>query len=573
MYHSNNSNNPKHPIIHDKTQSTDHFRFSLPYTGRTNKSLFGEENHGIKVLLEDDTATTSISGSNSNHTAGQHSQDHLLQISLVSPSPRPIPNMSFANRSTGSLTANDATTATTTNDNNSNNDQDEEHRHKNHNRIIPPSIRCAPSTTATTTTNLNGVVAEPYSCSTIASTANATTGDIPMSKFPLTQNSSNFPVPSNIQEEIPYISVDGRRKRRRTTFEDAFHQCLSMTMHEDSIASTAISNNDNISTPERDSINDSMYVDDEYNDEESSHNDNIDDDDDDDGNDDWNIHNHQGYYSSPMARRYDNVDEVSKKLSYHQHHDNEYQNSTDNDNHLGGTTWTNTIRVSRMSSTDSIPDQNHGQDDDSISSSSTKSNVDIHSNNHDEDDNEDNSVMEEQEGRTTSSLPSATPSTSLLFAPRKGKKHTEYVDPVDQRIEELIRHSRIKAMVMTQRERERQRQQQRAYEKCKMQQMGEKEMDHGGEGGGASGSLDLGSGMELRRKNEQEESYFTGQSTDDSVLPLWSNAGGCNLVGTATRSSSSNVSLVREGPYRSRSNSIPRGMKYSEFMDMEMSDG
>ena len=37
---------------------------------------------------------------------------------------------------------------------------------------------------------------------------------------------SNGLTPPN---DIPYISVDGRRKRRRTTFEDAFQNCLSMS--------------------------------------------------------------------------------------------------------------------------------------------------------------------------------------------------------------------------------------------------------------------------------------------------------------------------------------------------------
>ena len=31
------------------------------------------------------------------------------------------------------------------------------------------------------------------------------------------------------EHEMPYVSVEGRRKRRRTTFEDAFHHCLSIS--------------------------------------------------------------------------------------------------------------------------------------------------------------------------------------------------------------------------------------------------------------------------------------------------------------------------------------------------------
>jgi hypothetical protein len=228
--------------------------------------------------------------------------------------------------------------------------------------------------------------------------------------------------------------------------------------------------------------------------------------------------------------------------------------------------WTNSIKVSRMSSTDSLPDPNHDQDEASISSSSTKSDHDnINDSNHDDgDDNDDDNVSSLEE------LTQPVSSSSLLLAPRKVKKHTEYIDPVDQRIEELIRHSRIKAMVMTQRELERQRQQQRAYEKCKMQQMGEKEMDHGEVrgGGGVGESMGVGGGLELRRKNEQEESYFTGQSTDDSVLPILRQVGG-SYWGTA---SSNGSSLAIGGLRRSRSNSIPRGMKYSEFMDVDMSD-
>lgn len=577
----NTSNDP----VKEKSQ-TDYFRLSFPSTRLSNKSLLvgeGEKQENIhKVVLEGQGTTIpsiiSDSGSSTTNSRMGHRQGNPLVLPQVSPSsPRALFHMPLANASTIGQGG--------THYDYDNDEDDDEHRHK-HKHYTSSAI---PTCSLSTTNHVSSTAATTDANANDSSTF-ATSGGNNKSLFPppppphssSCQNSSHLPVPGNIQEEIPYISVDGRRKRRRTTFEDAFHQCLSMTMHEDSGIATA-TNSDNISTPERDVMNDSMYVDDDDNDDgdgkqSKDHDDDEEEDDDDDEEEakDWNGHMTQGYYSSPRTKLYENVGEISKKLSYYPQEDDHDQNTTSNTSHLveGGSTWKNSCKVSRMSSTDSLPDENHDLDEASISSSSTKSADHDSTNDGDYDDNDNTFMEQEGEERTSSLLPPPPISSSLLLAPRKVKKHSEYVDPVDQRIEELIRHSRIKAMVMTQRELDRQRQQQRAYEKCKMQQRGEKEMDHGESGGGQE-SMDVGGGFELRRKNEQEESYFTGQSTDDSVLPPWRKVGGSNLS-TSSTSTASNIgtSFVGEGGLRlSRSNSIPRGMKYSEFMDVEMSDG
>ena len=228
-------------------------------------------------------------------------------------------------------------------------------------------------------------------------------------------------------------------------------------------------------------------------------------------------------YSSPSAN---GEPQISKRLDY-----NEYDTSSSR----------RELPLFNMSSTDSLPDRTNDKDEASISSTS---------------DSEYNS----------SSSNDVSSSTPMPFAPRKAKKQMEHLDPVDERIEELIRHSRIKAMILSNREHERQNQRMGAHAKFKSQQMDEKEMDHGGE--------KVEGGSELRRKNEKEISTFTGISTDDSALP-WSRGGRLSRGRSQARGSispTSSVTLLNgDGARQSRSSSIPRGMKYSEFMDTDMS--
>ena len=191
---------------------------------------------------------------------------------------------------------------------------------------------------------------------------------------------------------------------------------------------------------------------------------------------------------------------------------------------------------------------------------------------------------------STSVSASAPASASLpvLFAPRKAKKHAEHLDPVDERIEELIRHSRIKALMLSNRE----KQKQKAYEKCKSQQMDEKEMDRGDGGGGGGGSggarsssssiaVDVDNDNDntctLRRKNEKEKSLFTGKSTDDfhatdtSTWRTLERRGSSFMSITSGSLLSGDEATYSSSNSRSRSNSVPRTMKYSESMDVEMS--
>ena len=320
---------------------------------------------------------------------------------------------------------------------------------------------------------------------------------------PLSSSAPNntLPIQNSIQHEAPYISVDGRRKRRRTTFEDAFHQ-LTMSMHEDN----NMFSRDEISTPVKDGNNDSMQYPDGDNDDST------------DGAGAFN-------YSSPSAN---GEPQISKRLDY-----NEYDTSSSR----------RELPLFNMSSTDSLSDRKNDKDEASISSNFNSDS--------------------EYDSSSSNDVSSSTP---MPFAPRKAKKQMEHLDPVDERIEELIRHSRIKAMILSNREHERQNQRMGAHAKFKSQQMDEKEMDHGGE--------KVEGGSELRRKNEKEISAFTGISTDDSALP-WSRGGRLSRGRSQARGSispTSSVTLLNgDGARQSRSSSMPRGMKYSEFMDTDMS--
>ena len=304
-------------------------------------------------------------------------------------------------------------------------------------------------------------------------------------------HSSKVQVPVNIQQEIPYISVDGRRKRRRTTFEDAFHQCLTMTMHEDNNLIRA----DDIGTPIGDTK--AMIEDSDEND----------------------LANMTG------------SDSVKKRLQY---------------------------SFNKSSSTDSLPDE---MEDGSISSNdSNVDSTDI--------DCSDIDSMSESD------------SNPICYAPRKNKPISS-LNPVDERIEELIRHSRIKAMIQSQsetnsHEQKKTLQQQQAYTKYKSTiQQCEKDMDIGDcdLASVAVGANCGSSNVEvLKRKNDKEISHFTGKTTDDSVLPT---QGGHERGRSLHRDKYNNSILFTEAnkskPFvQSRSNSIPRGMKYSDFEEMEM---
>jgi len=339
-------------------------------------------------------------------------------------------------------------------------------------------------------------------------------GTAPLSTSATVPNNT-VPIPSSVQQEIPYISVDGRRKRRRTTFEDAFHQCLTMTMHEDNMFPR-----DEISTPVKDCNNDSMQYMDGNNDNSTA-----------------GAGARAFNYSSPIGTNTNSspVDnegvaepQISKRLDY---------------NKCDTSSTRRELPLFRMSSTDSIPDRKNDDDDASISSTDSDYNS------------------------SSSNDVTSSSSTPMHFAPRKAKKQMEHLDPVDERIEELIRHSRIKAMILSNRELERQNQRMGAHAKFKSQQMDEKEMDHGGD--------KVEGGSELRRKNEKEISAFTGISTDDSALS-WSSGGRLSRGRGQARGSispTSSVTLLNGdgGRQSSRSSSIPRGMKYSDFRDTDMS--
>ena len=341
-------------------------------------------------------------------------------------------------------------------------------------------------------------------------------------------------ISNDFDSEVPYICIDGRRKRRRTTLEDAFNQCLSMNMEDEN---NCIGDNE-ITTPTKDSLSK----------DDSMHGSGL----------DWDA-------SSPDARghgRSNSGDQgvISKRLDY-------YGESYANGN--GNCTPMPRESYSRTSSMETINDRDDGEE--SISSVS---------------DSEGGNTTSYSSSLSSSSLSSGSGAVPACYAPRKAKKQMEYLDPVDERIEDLIRHSRIKAMVLTNREVERQKQRQKAYQKFKTQQMDEKDSDYGRDRHVMNDDVNanVGNGSpenmpnDLRRKNEKEKGLFTGKSTDDFEHRLGVGHGRRTMPFARGRSSfkmpHGSGPLLDDGPlHQTRSSSIPRDMKYCESsMDVEMTE-
>ncbi len=171
--------------------------------------------------------------------------------------------------------------------------------------------------------------------------------------------------------------------------------------------------------------------------------------------------------------------------------------------------------------------------------------------------------------------PAAIP-MPILCAPRKGRKQRQNVDIVDERLEELIRHSRLKAMSII--ENEKNKILLKAREEMKLQQMREKEMDQDDsnlvatddnrnmDGDNNTSCVSSSSNDSLRRKNQKEQSFFTGKTTDDLGVRMERGRG---RERSQRRSFLSGNSMIGTSSL-SRSNSIPRGMKYCESMDLDV---
>lgn len=210
---------------------------------------------------------------------------------------------------------------------------------------------------------------------------------------------------------IPFVSMDhDRRKRRRMTMEDAFANCLTMNQRMDSgVQSSSSSSVDWIMTPERDVCTTPTAT----------------------------TPTEPSITTSPMDPGYDyNTQEhfnmgysnISKKLEF-----------SEGMPHEGGPSMlpnmdTNAMRR-QTSQCSSNEDLNPEVDDDLTMNDDTNT---------------------ETSTSSTTSSSNHSNGLSLLFAPRKHKgQNAKFRDPVDERIEELIRHSRIKAMMMTNREKKR----------------------------------------------------------------------------------------------------------------------
>jgi hypothetical protein len=353
---------------------------------------------------------------------------------------------------------------------------------------------------------------------------------------------SNGLTPPN---DIPYISVEGRRKRRRTTFEDAFQNCLSMS--DPDPTSINNENGDGFGFIANDS---SLLIDDDVmtpirdgNGSESG-----------------------SYLNVNTPSRDQNI---SKRLDFTFGVDDNVDCASNNSDAItehrkGGRSKKSAQFFRTMSSTDVDSEE---KDFPSTSTSDEDDMNDFYGNRSD-------LTLTTDRDTSLSSLP-ASENYSVLFAPRKGRKQYKPLDPVDERLEDLIRHSRIKALMRAKAkstssetlhgsndEAEMSKlkvEHGTMHESLKRQQMREKETDKNASASPSAHDC-------LRRKNEKEQNnLFTGKSTDDSGI----SPGALRSMERATRGGRGRT-LLNDTKSKSRSSSIPRDMKYCESMDMDV---
>ncbi len=224
-------------------------------------------------------------------------------------------------------------------------------------------------------------------------------------------------------------------------------------------------------------------------------------------------------------------------------------------------------------------------------------------------DNQDNDNHTETSLSSTTSSSNHSNGLSLLFAPKKHKgQNAKPVDPVDERIEELIRHSRIKAMMITNRDMKRDLQQRGQRDKSGCGSVSSS-MEHEFNQHGVTDDVDIVSALfgQKRKKSQMENHqdhdngiaqdvysnryYNDGQihkphpltgkvlrfgSIESATMEEW------NSFSSPSKLSRANSSLDKTDisncltviSNRSRSNSIPSTMKLShveqeESLEME----
>ncbi len=422
----------------------------------------------------------------------------------------------------------------------------------------------------------------------------------------------------NQEEETPYISVDGRRKRRRTTLDDAFRH-LSIMEQQQQPFHLHPYNNNTTTTPNISDRNE----------------------------------NSKTIYGASLSSLSFVTPCVSKKLNYdstvtatatdpatfttpsrgRDSQDNyrirvdDFDVDADHDD-MGGIILHSNLNYNHETSFCSLT----SSVDDNIEDEDIHRDVlvDIDDGDDDDDNFQDNICTDNDVGEdcnddaissnsTEAPLATSNSSTaqSLLFAPRKDKnKHktiiyNQHNNPVDDRIEELIRHSRLKAMIQLTREAEsgsgisreslRREQKRRNYEKMLSQNKVVQCMDNGchtlrrknsssgldstvtGEDSSSTSTSSCSSVRRHRVCRFRRSNRVSSDSWSSSASPLNTNANAKKKVHGIQSSNMPHKLLskgmanddnaigelrgrsrVRKGN-NSRSRSLPREMKYPEI--------
>lgn len=239
----------------------------------------------------------------------------------------------------------------------------------------------------------------------------------------------HMPIRYQTKNTIPFVSMDhDRRKRRRMTMEDAFANVLSMNHNTDD---DDYGLHDTTTHEIDPTIKSSPSV-------------------------DWIMTPERDVFTPPTATAASMSTPPMDPAAYIQEHPNvEYPNISKKLEFSEGMTIEVGPSLSTMKNNTMYRQTSNDTNFDNVDLSSDVDDLAMSDVNNYEDDN-----YTEASASSTTSSSNHSNGLSLLFAPRKHKgQNTKPVDPVDERIEELIRHSRIKAMMMSNREKKRDLQQ------------------------------------------------------------------------------------------------------------------
>ena len=253
----------------------------------------------------------------------------------------------------------------------------------------------------------------------------------------LSSSSTTSPKPA------AYVTVDGRRKRRRTNLDDAFHHLSikenpkkqhqpvynssSFVSPTTTAAATTTSQNYFSAT------NSNKATSSTQNKNESQMN----------PNDSFSFDVNKSFQS------YDDMDGLVLHSNLDYNHETSFCSFTSTVDDVNESNVDITIGALDDDDDDDINDENNNEQ-----------HGDRLNDNDNNDESETNNINNQNQESSTSAVAALPPIHSVLFAPRKDKSkqrtmiYDHFVNPVDDRIEELIRHSRIQAMVKSSQEKQ-----------------------------------------------------------------------------------------------------------------------